>query len=89
MFSYQLLANDVVVDTDSSGKWVRLLSNSGGFTYKCLANNTVGTTISENEKNITVAGNYYTAFCSLCHVQVSISGQQSVDLDLEIYPKYN
>lgn len=64
MFSYLLLANGVVVDTDSSGKWVRLLSNSGGFTYKCLANNTVGTTISENEKNIAVAGNYYTAFCS-------------------------
>lgn len=64
MFSYQLLANDVVVDTDSSlGMWVRLLSNSGVFTYKCLANNSVGTTISENEKNITVAGNYYTAFC--------------------------
>ena len=58
MFSHQLLANDVVVDTDSSGKWVRLLSNSGVFTYKCLANNTVGTTISEHEKNITVTGNY-------------------------------
>ena len=57
-FSYQLLSNDIVVDTDSSGMWVRLLSSSGVFTYKCLANNTVGTTISENEKNITVAGNY-------------------------------
>ena len=56
-FSYQLLSNDIVVDTDSSGMWVRLLSSSGVFTYKCLANNTVGTTISENEKNITVAGN--------------------------------
>ena len=60
VFSYQLFANDVVVDKDSSGMWVRLLSSSGVFTYKCLANNTVGTTISENEKNITVAGNYYT-----------------------------
>ena len=59
MFSYQLLANDVVVDADSSGMWVRLLSVSGVFTYKCLANNTVGATISENEKNITVAGNYH------------------------------
>ena len=60
VFSYQLLANDVVVDKESSGMWVRLLSSSGVFTYKCLANNTVGPTISENEKNITVAGNYYT-----------------------------
>lgn len=65
MLSYQFLTNDVVVDTYSSGKWVRLLSNSGVFTYKCLAKNTVGTTISENEKNITVAGNYYTAFCGM------------------------
>ena len=89
MFSYQLLANDVVVDTDSLGMWVRFLSSSGVFTYKCLANNTVGTTISENEKNITVAGNYYTAFCGLCHKQGSISGQPSLDLDVEIYPKYN
>ena len=60
--SYQLFANDVVVDTDSSGMWVRLLSSSGVFTYKCLANNTVGTTISENEKNITVEGNYHRGF---------------------------
>ena len=60
VFSYRLFANDVVVDKESSGMWVILLSSSGEFTYKCLANNTVGTTISENEKNITVAGNYYT-----------------------------
>ena len=56
VFSYQLFANNVVVDKESSGMWVRLLSSSGVFTYKCLANNTVGTTISVNEKNITVEG---------------------------------
>ena len=60
VFSYRLFANDVVVDKESSGMWVRLLLSSGVFTHKCLANNTVGTTISENEKNITVSGNYHT-----------------------------
>ena len=58
---YQLLENDVAVDTDSSGMWMRTLSNSGFFTYKCLANNTVGTTISVNEENITIAGNHFTS----------------------------
>ena len=58
VLSYQLLANDIVVDTESSGMWVRLLSNSGVFVYTCLANNTVGTAMSENEKNMTVAGTY-------------------------------
>ena len=58
VISYQLLENDVVVGTGSSGMWVRLLSSTGVFTYKCLANNTVGTTISENEENINVTGNF-------------------------------
>ena len=59
--SYQLLENDIAVDTDSSGMWIRTLSNSGEFIYKCLANNTVGSTISANEKNITVTGNNFTS----------------------------
>lgn len=57
---YQLLENDIAVDTDSSGMWMRTLSNSRFFTYKCLANNTVGTTISVNEENVTIAGNNFT-----------------------------
>ena len=59
--SYQLLENDIAVDTGSSGIWIRTLSFSGVFTYKCLANNTVGSSISANEKNITVAGNDFTS----------------------------
>ena len=59
--SYQLLRNDIAVDTDSSGMWIRKLSNGGVFTYKCLANNAVGSTISANEKNITVPGNDFTS----------------------------
>ena len=41
--SYQLLKNDVVVDTSSSGMWIRMLPNIRVITYTCLANNTVGT----------------------------------------------
>ena len=59
--SYQLLENGITVDTDSSGMWIRTLSNSGEFIYKCLANNTVGSTISANEKKITVASNDFTS----------------------------
>ena len=59
--SYQLLENDIAVDTNSSGMWIRTLSNSGEFIYKCLANNTVGSTISANEKTITVASNDFTS----------------------------
>lgn len=58
--SYQLLENDIAVDTGSSGMWIRTLSNSGEFIYKCMANNTVGPKISSNEKNITIAGNNFT-----------------------------
>ena len=58
--SYQLLENDIVVDTSSSGMWIKKLSNSGAFIYKCRANNTVGSTISANEKNIYIAGNNFT-----------------------------
>ena len=55
---YQLLKNDVVVDTSSSGMWIRMLLNSGVFTYKCLANNTEGTANSTSVI-ITVGGKYY------------------------------
>ena len=69
--SYQLLRNDIALDTSSSGMWIRKLANGGGvFTYKCLANNTVGSAISANEKNITVAGNGLPAYCSLCYSNI-------------------
>ena len=54
---YQLLINDVVVDTSSSGLWIRMLTNSGVFTYKCLANNSLGTTNSTSIIS-TVGGKY-------------------------------
>ena len=68
--SYQLLENDIAVDTSSSGMWIRTLSNSGEFIYKCLANNTVGSTISANEKKIAITGNNFTPIFSPQNVTV-------------------
>ena len=68
--SYQLLENDIAVDTSSSGMWIRTLSNSGEFTYKCLANNTAGSTISANEKKIAITGNNCTLIFSPQNVTV-------------------
>ena len=55
---YQLLKNNVVVETSNSGMWIRILPNSGLFTYKCLVNNTLGTADSTSVI-ITVGGKYY------------------------------
>ena len=68
--SYQLLENDIAVDASSSGMWMRTLLNSGVFTYKCLANNTVGSTISANEKKIAISGNSFTHIFSTQNVTV-------------------
>ena len=55
--SYQLLKNDVVVDTSSSGMWIRMLPNIRVITYKCRVNNTVGTANSTSVI-ITFGGKY-------------------------------
>ena len=44
--SYQLFVNNVPMETTKAGKWSKTLSSSGTFTYKCVANNTVGSTRS-------------------------------------------
>jgi len=56
--TYQLFENDIQVpDSDATGVWNRTMSAQGNFTYRCVANNTVGT----NDKNVTVTvkGNWY------------------------------
>lgn len=45
---YQFFENDVLFGNSSSGKFSKMVMNSGNFTYKCVANNTVGTTSSQN-----------------------------------------
>jgi len=44
--SYQLLENGSVV-SGTSGIWIRTLSSGGVFIYKCVANNSLGSTESE------------------------------------------
>ena len=57
VYYYQLFRNDTVLGTSSSGEWIRMLSSSGVFTYKCQANNTVGAANSTTV-TVTVGGKY-------------------------------
>ena len=47
MTSYELFENDTVI-MDTSGMWSRTLSSGGVFVYKCVANNSLGSTGSES-----------------------------------------
>ena len=44
--SYQLFENDTALEIRNSGMWSKTLSSSGSFTYKCVANNSVGSASS-------------------------------------------
>ena len=52
---YQFFANDVLFGRSSSGMFSKMVMNSGNLTYKCVANNTAGTTSSQ-DVSITVNG---------------------------------
>ena len=59
--SYQLFENDTPVpDSGTAGVWNRTMSVQGSFTYRCVANNTVGT--SDRNVTVTVNGNWYLFF---------------------------
>ena len=45
--SYELLENGSSVVSDMLGMWNRTLSSGGVFIYKCVANNSLGSTESE------------------------------------------
>ena len=53
---YQFFENDVLFGSSSSGQFSKMVMNSGNLTYKCVANNTAGTT-SSRDVSITVNGN--------------------------------
>ena len=56
--TYQLFENDSPVpDSDTAGVWERTMSTQGNVTYRCVANNTVGT--SDKNVTVTVKGNWY------------------------------
>ena len=52
---YQLCENDVLFGSSSSGEFSKIVMNSGNLTYKCVANNSAGTTSSQ-DVSITVNG---------------------------------
>ena len=45
--SYELFENGSII-LDTSGMWSRTLSSGGVFIYKCVANNSLGSTESES-----------------------------------------
>ena len=45
--SYELFENDERI-MDTSGMWSRILSSGGVFVYKCVANNSLGSTPSDS-----------------------------------------
>ena len=69
--SYELFKNDVVVDTSSSGMWIRMPPNSGVLIYKCLANNTEGTANSTSII-LSVGGKYYIPLIVLFYFVLSV-----------------
>ena len=52
---YHFFENDVLFGSSRSGEFSKVVMNSGNLTYKCAANNTAGTTSSQNV-SITVNG---------------------------------
>ena len=54
--TYQLFENETPVNDEniSAGVWIRKDLKEGDFSYRCVANNTVGTT--EKTVNVTVKG---------------------------------
>ena len=55
--SYQLFRNGTDVGESNTRMWVKTLSNSGLLTYKCVANNSVGSSESPSV-SVTVNGNH-------------------------------
>ena len=52
---YQFFENDILFGSSSSGEFSEMAMNSGNLRYKCVANNTAGTTSSQGV-SITVNG---------------------------------
>ena len=64
--TYQLFENDIQVpDSNIAGIWSRTMSAQGNFTYRCVANNTVGK--SDKNVTVTVEGNWDFFVNLYCH----------------------
>ena len=56
--TYSLYEDDTIVDMDVLGVWIRPLNKFGHVMYRCKANNSVGSGIS-NSITLTVGGNFF------------------------------
>ena len=45
---YEFFENDFLFGSSSSGEFSKIVINSGNLTHKCVANNTAGTTSSQD-----------------------------------------
>ena len=64
---YQFFENDVLFGSGSSAEFSKMVMNSGNLTYKCVANNTAGTTSSQ-DVSITVNGKANNDYIEKVHV---------------------
>ena len=62
--TYSLYEDETIVDMDVLGVWIRPLNKFGHVMYRCKANNSVGSGIS-NSITLTVGGNFSSNFFCL------------------------
>ena len=86
--SFQLFKDNVPMETSDSGMWAKPLSEGGVFAYKCVANNSIGSTSSTNV-SITVNGKWGSHILSFKHFSVSKTGKTNMQLALQHCCKSN
>ena len=78
--TYFLYEDDTIVDTDVLGVWIRPLNKFGRVMYRCKANNSVGSGIS-NSITLTVGGNFSSnVFCLISEPKIKI-----IEFEARIY----
>ena len=80
--SFQLFKDNVPMETSDSGMWTKPLSEGGLFAYKCVANNSIGSTSSASV-SITVNGKWGSHILMFKHFSVSKMGKTNVQLALQ------
>ena len=77
--TYSLYEDDTIADMDVSGVWIRPLNKFGHVMYRCKANNSVGSGIS-NSITLTVGGKLFQQCFLLSEPKIKI-----IEFDVRIY----
>ena len=77
--SFQLFKDNVPMETSDSGMWTKPLSEGGVFAYKCVANNSIGST-SSTTVSITVNGKWGSHILTFKLFSVSKTGKTNMQL---------